>query len=230
MTASELPDWDNVLTSAARFQLLLPDAVLAGGTAAAIHAAHRQSHDADHILADLRERYESVLGQLEAEAGWVTARTRPPVPSLGSFDGIESGVRQLMRSRPLETEIIEWNGLRLRIPVEAEMLRIKGLLVIRRNATRDYLDFAALGLRMTDDRLAGALREFDQIYPQTSGQSALQQLIAQLSCAQPFDLKQTGREEWRDLTPELQDWDRVLAICSDLGQKIFSGVCGSTAC
>src|SRR6218665_2332053 len=42
-----LPDWELVLSCAARLQRILPDAVLVGGTASAIHAEHRFSRDAD---------------------------------------------------------------------------------------------------------------------------------------------------------------------------------------
>lgn len=35
MSNAELPDWERVLSSAARLQRILPDAVLVGGTAAA---------------------------------------------------------------------------------------------------------------------------------------------------------------------------------------------------
>ena len=47
---SELPDWEEVLSSAARLQTILPQAVLVGGTASALYAQHRRSHDADHVL------------------------------------------------------------------------------------------------------------------------------------------------------------------------------------
>ena len=62
-------DWDRLLTAAARLQAMLPDAVLVGGTAAALHAGHRFSHDADHVLPDLRERFDLVLAQLESVSG-----------------------------------------------------------------------------------------------------------------------------------------------------------------
>lgn len=52
-----MPDWELVLSSAARLQRILPDAVLVGGTASAIHAEHRFSRDADHVLTDLRQRF-----------------------------------------------------------------------------------------------------------------------------------------------------------------------------
>ena len=91
-----LPEWDLVLSAAARLQRILPDAVLVGSTASAIHAHHRFSRDADHVLTDLRVRFDAVLDQLESVAGWKTARVQRPVQILGSLDGIETGVRQLI--------------------------------------------------------------------------------------------------------------------------------------
>lgn len=73
-----LPDWELVLSSAARLQRILPDAVLVGGTASAIHAEHRFSRDADHVLTDLRHRFDGVLAELESVAGWKTARVQRP--------------------------------------------------------------------------------------------------------------------------------------------------------
>jgi hypothetical protein len=46
-------DFGAVLAAAERLQRLVPDAVLVGGTAAAIYAAHRVSFGADHVLGDL---------------------------------------------------------------------------------------------------------------------------------------------------------------------------------
>ena len=54
-----LPEWDLVLSAAAHLQRILPDAVLVGGTASAIHARHRFSRDADHVLTDLRVRFDA---------------------------------------------------------------------------------------------------------------------------------------------------------------------------
>ena len=98
-----LPDWDRVLSSACRLQQLLPEAVLVGETAAAIHAEHRLSQDADHVLPDLRRQFDHILAQLESAARWRTARVTRPVQILGSLDGIETGVRQLIRSEPAVT-------------------------------------------------------------------------------------------------------------------------------
>lgn len=84
--------------------------------------------DHDHTLTDLRSRFDDVLANLESVAGWKTARVRRPVLILGSLDGIETGVRQLIRETPLETETVEIAGERLTVPTRAEMLRIKAVL------------------------------------------------------------------------------------------------------
>ena len=64
--------------------------------------------------------------------------------ALGDLDGIETGVRQLIRDVPLETRQIDYQGHQITLPSEAEMLRIKGVLILKRNATRDYLNFVVL--------------------------------------------------------------------------------------
>ena len=87
---------------------------------------NRMSRDADHVLGDLRLRFDEVLAELESVAGWKPARMTRPVQILGSLDGIETGVRQLIRDEPLETMTLEHRGMPLTIPTEAEILRIKG--------------------------------------------------------------------------------------------------------
>ena len=224
-----LPDWERVLSSAARLQRILPDAVLVGGTAAALHAAHRFSRDADHVLLDLRRRFDEVLAQLESVAGWRTARVAPPVQILGSLDGIETGVRQLIRDEPLETMTIQHRGAVVTIPTEAEILRIKSVLILKRNATRDYLDFAALATRMGDESAARALRPFDSLYPQDNGESPLQQLQAQLASPRPYDLEGTNLSEYRNLAPRWHDWNTVKAACARVSVAVFDRVCDAAA-
>lgn len=108
MRNATLPDWEQVLSAAARLQRILPEAVLVGGTASAIYAEHRFSRDADHVLTDLKVRFDTVLMEMESIAGWKTARIQRPVQILGSLDGIETGIRQLIREEPLETNVIDY--------------------------------------------------------------------------------------------------------------------------
>jgi hypothetical protein len=199
--------------------------VLVGGTASAIHAHHRLSRDADHVLADLRSRFDKVLAQLESVAGWKTARVQRPVQILGSLDGIETGVRQLIRSEPLETTVVSYHGADIVVPTEAEILRIKGALILKRNATRDYLDFVALAVHVGDEGVARALQPFDRLYPQESGESPLQQLQAQLANPLPHDLKVTELPEYKNLDPRWHDWNAVKVACAHLAAIIFDRVC-----
>ena len=220
-----LPDWELVLSSAARLQRILPDAVLVGGTASAIHAGHRLSRDADPVLTDLRHRFDEVLAQLESVAGWKTARLQRPVQIPGSLDGIETGVRQLIREEPLETTVVDYYGEQITVPTEGEILRIKGVLILKRNSTRDYLDFVALADHLGDERVAHALQSFDRLYQQSSGESPLQQLQVQLANALPYDLEETELSEYKNLDPRWHDWQAVKSTCSHLATVIFDRVC-----
>ncbi len=226
-STAPLPDWELVLSSAARLQRILPDAVLVGGTASAIHAGHRFSHDADHVLGDLRSRFDEVLAELESVAGWKTARVQRPVQILGSLDGIETGVRQLIREEPLETTVLDYRGERLTVPTDSEILRIKGVLILKRNATRDYLDFVALADHIGDERVAQALQLFDKLYQQANGESPLQQLQAQLANALPYDLDDVSPDlpEYKNLAPQWHDWNSVKDACARISTDIFDRVC-----
>jgi len=228
-STAALPDWERVLSSAARLQRILPDAVLVGGTASAIHAEHRFSRDADHVLTDLRHRFDNVLAQLESVAGWKTARVQRPVQILGSLDGIETGIRQLIRDEPLETAVVDYHGARITVPTEGEILRIKGVLILKRNATRDYLDFVALADHLGDEKVAQALQSFDRLYKQDNGESPLQQLQVQLASALPYDLEETELSEYKNLDPRWHDWQATKATCSHLATVIFDRVCDMEA-
>lgn len=221
MPAAPLPEWDSLLSSAAHLQRILPSAVLVGGSAAALHVHHRFSRDADHVLTDLRQRFDEILADLEDVAGWQTARVRRPVMILGSLDGIETGVRQLIREEPLETTQAECEGEILTVPTLAEILRIKGVLILKRNATRDYLDFVALADAMEDADVVAALGGFDELYPQPNGQSALQQLQIQLAKPLPFDLEETRLDEYKNLVPKWQDWANVESVAARIADLIL---------
>lgn len=220
MLKKNLPEWERLLSSAAYLQRILPEAVL-GGTASALSGEYRLSVDADHVLTDLRERFDNVLEELESVAGWRTARIKRPGVILGSLDGIETGVRQLIRDKPLETTRIQHAGVELTVPTHPEILRIKGVLILKRNATRDYLDFAALADCLGEKEMVQALRDFDSLYPQPNQESALQQLLIQLAAPIPFDLEETNLGEFKKLKPRWQDWRQVELVCWECASAIM---------
>ena len=144
---------------------------------------------------------------------------------LGSLDGIETGVRQLIRGEPLETTMLQHRGETLTIPTRSEILRIKGVLILKRNATRDYLDFAALAHQMDDQDIAEAMRPFDRLYRQDNGESVLQQLQVQLSSPLPYDLEDTELSEYKDLAAQWHDWNTVTAVCTHVAVVVFDYIC-----
>lgn len=214
--AMEHPTIKEVLEAAARLQELVPDAVLVGGTAAAFHARHRESLDDDHVVAGLRERFDEVLKALEETRGWITARVKRPVLILGRLDGVETGVRNLIRRRPLEVEEVTVGGRKLRVPTLAEIARIKAWLCLMRNATRDYLDFAALADRLGEDRAAKVVLEMDDYYADQigpGGRRVATQVAKQLAEAHPYDQSEVDLRSYRKLDRRWQDWGAVSDLC-----------------
>ena len=150
-----------------------------------------------------------------------------PLPDWGmcGLEGIETGVQQLTRDKPLETTMIEHGGIAQTVPTRAENLRLKAVLILRHNATRDYLDFVALENALGEEATSRALLHFDDLYPQDNGESALQQLLAQLASALPYDLDRTELSEQQDLAP-WHDWDAAKAACARIACATFDYVCG----
>jgi len=206
-----------VLESAARLQQLVPDAVLVGGSAAAWHAGHRISFDHDHVLVDLKQRFDAVLEGLETDPEFVLNRAAHGKIILGELGGIETGVRQMIRKVPLETERIALpSGHTLVVPTIAEALRIKAYLALKRNQTRDYLDIAALASDMGNDNAARVLRDIDRFYADVDrGDDAVcSQLARQLAAPQPRDVSVTGKlHRYKGVKPP---WDSWANVCAEL--------------
>ena len=200
--SEDLPDWERLLAAERHLQSLVPGSVLVGGTAAAIHASHRQSLDGDHVLIDLRDRFDEVLARLEAAAGWQTERFQRPVMILGSLDGIQSGIRQLRRKQPLAYEVVDG----LRVPTLPEMARIKAWLLATRHTVRDYLDLVVLLDRLGDEGAVDSLRDLDSLYEQDNGASVLVEVVDRLALAAPSDRDRIDLSTYRGLNPPWNDW------------------------
>ena len=205
-----------VFEAAARLQELVPDAVLVGGTAAAHHAGHRVSLDDDHVVPDLRRRFDEILADLEATQGWITARLQRPVLILGRLDGVETGVRNLIRRRPLEVEQVQVGRRALRVPTLAEICRVKAWLCLIRNATRDYLDFAALAARLGEDDSVSVVLAMDDYYADQigpGGRRVATQVARQLAEPLPDDLSSVDLASYRKLERRWQNWQTVADWC-----------------
>lgn len=216
-------EWESVVSNIARINDILPDAVIVGGTASALYSEHRTSNDTDFVVKDLKERFNDILSTLEAVSGWKTSRIKPPVLILGNLNGIETGIRQLIRTKPLETTEMDYKGQKLTVPTSAEILRIKGFLILVRNATRDYIDFAALADHLGDGKINESLKSFDELYPQENKASALRQLVVQLTKPLPYDLKETDLTKYKNLDKKWQDWRNVEEYSKKVAINIFTG-------
>jgi hypothetical protein len=216
----------DVLRSASRLQEVVPDAVLVGGSAAAMYAGHRDSFDHDHVLADLVDRYEAVLDAVEATEGWATSvrASRPPFTIMGRLGGIEAGLRQLRRTRPLETCRIDLgDGRTVVAPTVDEALRVKAYLVVQRNVVRDFLDVVALCDHIGLDAAVDVLLVIDEYYVDRSGEagSVLTGLVLALGDPAPHDTDVIAElPRYKGLDPRWHDWGAVVAASQELALRL----------
>lgn len=219
-----VPDWETLLAHAALLQAEVPGAVLVGGTAAALHARHRFSVDHDHVVKDLGRRYDDLLGVLESIVGWRTKRRVRGKLVLGEIDRIDAGVRNQRRSAPLETTTLELpGGRKLRVPTVAEMLRIKTFLIVERNATRDYLDVAALSHHLGLEKGVEALERMNELYAEFAGEGGdmLTTVVVKLSNPDPYDLTEVDLSEYKGIIAPWNDWRAVEGQCRNLAAALL---------
>lgn len=218
------PRFIALLESAAHLQRLVPGAVLVGGTAAILYADHRESSDHDHVVADLADRFEMVLEAVEEDEGWATNRVTPGKVILGNLDGIEAGVRQMIRKTPLEVaEVAVPSGGEVTVPTLEETLRIKAFLIVRRNQTRDYLDLAALAEHMGVERAAEVLSAIDEYYADQaeSEDGVASQLARQLAGPTPADSSVTGQlAGYRRLRKRWTEWRAVTDLLAEVAARM----------
>jgi hypothetical protein len=220
------PQFIALLESAAHLQRLVPGAVLVGGSAAILYADHRESRDHDHVVADLADRFEMVLEAVEEDEGRATNRVTPGKVILGNLDGIEAGVRQMIRRAPLEVARISVpSGGEVTVPTIEETVRIKAFLIVRRNQTRDYLDLAALSESIGIDRTAEVLDQIDNYYADQRGEGdgVASQLVRQLSEPQPADRDVVDQlSSYRRLRKQWSDWNAVTEPLGKVATKMMS--------
>lgn len=218
------PQFVALLESAAHLQRLVPGAVLVGGSAAILYADHRESRDHDHVVSDLADRFEMVLEAVEEDEGWATNRVAPGKVILGNLDGIEAGVRQMLRKAPLEvTAVTVPSGGEVTVPTVEETLRIKAFLIVRRNQTRDYLDLAALSGHLGVDRAAEVLSDIDAYYADQNddGEGVASQLVRQLSEPRPADGSTIDQlSSYRRLQKRWSDWGVVADVLGSVAQRM----------
>jgi hypothetical protein len=191
-----------------------------------LHVGHRLSTDHDHVVADLRQRFDLVLDAVENDAGWATNRITPGKIILGNLDGIETGIRQLIRRRPLETEQRTLPGGEvITVPTIEEALRIKAFLVVRRNQTRDYVGVAAVCDRIGVAAAAVVLSHLDEYYADQnhSADGVATQVARQLAEPHPHDVSVTRQlHRYKNLDARWADWDEVTRVLAEVSDRMYS--------
>jgi len=102
------------------------------------------------------------------------------------------------RRSPVETTHVQLpTGDRLQIPTGAETLRLKGYLIMSRNSSRDYAEFAELVDTMEAETAALVLAGMDRYYSSQSPrrQWIATQLVRQLADPHPSDLDDESPDE-----------------------------------
>jgi hypothetical protein len=190
--------------------------VAVGGTAAALHCAHRFSMDVDCVSPHLQERFEETADSLEHWEGWTTNRLNPPVLILGQREGVELGLRQQRRAVPLVTTRLRG----LLVPTLAEMLRVKAFLLLERRATRDYVDVAALVQSIGEAAAVQALSYLNAVY-RRSGAQTVATRFAESCEAEPVDLAHVTLTSYKGLQRPFNDWRFVAETCRRAGRGLL---------
>jgi heme transporter len=116
------------------------------------------------------------------------------------------------RRSPVETTHVQLpTGDRLLIPTGAEALRLKGYLIMCRNSSRDYAEFADMVDALEPETAAVVLAGIDRYYccQPPKQQWIATQLIRRLADPHPFDLTD---DQWTE--PDAQaDWEDVRQRC-----------------
>ncbi|MCG5431991.1 MMPL family transporter [Mycobacterium sp. MYCO198283] len=126
--------------------------------------------------------------------------------------GIDADSSHVERRVPVETTNVQLpTGDRLAIPTGAETLRLKGYLLMCRNSSRDYAEFAELVDAMDARTAAVVLAGMDRYYccDQPRRQYIATQLVRRLADPQPYD---EGDDLAAGVGPDL-DWSEVRERC-----------------
>jgi hypothetical protein len=144
---------------------------------------------------------------------------------IGQCQQDRCGLRSQRRSAPLETtEVSLQDGRRLRLPTIEETLRIKAFLLVDRNATRDYLDVAALSHHMGLTRSTAALERMNELYAEFKDEAGdlLTAVAVKLSVPDPYDLTDIDLSEYKGIVAPWNNWRAVQAQCTSLAAALMT--------
>lgn len=114
-------------------------------------------------------------------------------------------------------------GRKLQVPAAEEMLRIKTYLIVDRNATRDYLDVAALSHHLGLAKSAEALARLSDLYADFAGEGGdmLTSAIVKLANPDPYDLTEVDLSEYKGIVAPWNSWRAVEEQCRALAAAML---------
>ncbi len=113
------------------------------------------------------------------------------------------------------------------MPTLAEICRIKAWLCLIRNATRDYLDFAALAARLGEAATVSVVITLDDYYADQigpGGRRVATQVARQLAEPRPDDLSSVDLTSYRKLDSRWQNWQTVADWCRRIAVGVLDQV------
>lgn len=214
-TGSELR---TVVKSAAKLKTLVPQAVTVADPLAFSGCAPSAP------TVKMRSAGRLNAGHRNGGGGTALATAPPPVHPVTmwrgrlavALDALEtaSGCEHatMERRSPMETTNVQLpTGDRLQIPTGAETLRLKGYLIMCRNTTRDYAEFADLVECMDTRTAAEVLSTMDRYY---SGSQARKQWVATQLVRRLADPQPSDEHDTRMSGPEAEaEWAKVRERC-----------------
>jgi len=212
----------DVVKAGVKANQAVPGSIALGGTVCSLYVHHRLSSYIDFVLSDLSSRFSEILEHLFELPEWKEARVNVPVLILGALDGFEIGYRQLRRSTPIETQIIETPSGPLVVPTLPELIRTKAFLIYNRNYTRDYFDFAEMSCRFDVAEVVDRLSSLDEKFGWEKQPSIIVEVIKKLISPEPHDLSdgRHGFDQLRFLDPVLKTWVQVADRCREIGRAL----------
>ncbi|CAJ1510082.1 MMPL family transporter [[Mycobacterium] burgundiense] len=204
-----------VIKSAARLKEMAPDAISVADPLA--------FSGCGHLTGKVKGGDDARTSRLARNGGRAARPVHPVTRWRGrlevALDALETvadvaydDVELLHREVPMETTTVQLStGDRLQIPTGAETLRLKGYLIMARNSSHDFAEFADLVDVMNPETAALVLASMDRYYcGQTSERHwVATQLVRRLADPRPHD---ADDEQWSG--PDgAERWDVVRQRC-----------------
>ena len=210
-------DMEGIVSASRRIQRRIPTAIPVGGTIVSYYTSNRVSFDVDHLLDRTITDFDEILHLLTDLDGWKSTKNTNNI-ILGKLDGVEVGLRRMFRNTPIKTVRVQTKSGDWIIPTLDEITGMKAILIAKRNAVRDFLDFVALAEVVNDDeKVVEILLGLSEGYSEDWTLPVLQNLCD----PNPEDLDEVNLAGYKNLDPKFHDWQIIREICQKYGKKMM---------